>query len=214
MGRTDSESAAQQGQPEIQHQIGQAMDKAQRQAGQVVEQARGQGMSWLDGRKGMMCESLGSVAQALRDSSRSLGRDGNAPVGQYAETAAEQIERVAGYLQQRDMEQLVGDAERYARRNPGVFLGGALLLGMLAARFLKSAPMDADEEGSDTSYGPSYSAYGQGYGTGAAYGAYGTPGGSSASSGSTTAGPRHTSMYPTPPSHPSGPGMTGGDHGE
>jgi hypothetical protein len=66
---------------------------------------------------------------------------------------------------------LVGDVENFARRQPALFIGGALALGILAARFLKSS----SQQGStmrDYGYAPnrgqqgSYGGYGtRGYGT-------------------------------------------------
>jgi hypothetical protein len=53
--------------------------------------------------------------------------------------AAHQVEQFSRTLKERDVEQLYGEAEAFARRQPGVFLGGAVVLGFLAARFLKSS---------------------------------------------------------------------------
>jgi hypothetical protein len=60
-------------------------------------------------------------------------------LAQYANQAADQIERFSHYLQERDVDQLLGEAQRFARRQPTLFLGGAFALGLLAARFLKSS---------------------------------------------------------------------------
>jgi hypothetical protein len=49
---------------------------------------------------------------------------------------------VSGYLEARDIQDLVGEAESLARRSPALFLGGAFTLGVLAARFLKSSSPD------------------------------------------------------------------------
>ena len=38
------------------------------------------------------------------------------------------------------MDDIVREAEAFARRQPAVFIGGALALGLLASRFLKAAP--------------------------------------------------------------------------
>jgi hypothetical protein len=40
----------------------------------------------------------------------------------------------------RDVRQLAGELGTLARRRPGVFLGAGFAAGVLAARFLKSAP--------------------------------------------------------------------------
>jgi hypothetical protein len=60
-------------------------------------------------------------------------------VGQYAERAAGQTDRLSEYLHDKEASQLIGDVEDFARSRPSVFLGGAFVLGIAAARFLKSS---------------------------------------------------------------------------
>ncbi len=57
----------------------------------------------------------------------------------YSESVASQVEQFSRYLEKKDLRDVANDVERFARRNPAVFLGGAFALGLLAARFLKSA---------------------------------------------------------------------------
>jgi hypothetical protein len=45
---------------------------------------------------------------------------------------------VTAYLEEHDLEDLVYEAEDFARRKPELFVGGAFTLGLLAARFMKS----------------------------------------------------------------------------
>jgi hypothetical protein len=56
-----------------------------------------------------------------------------------ASSAALQAERSAQFLRESDARQIITKVEDAARRQPLVFLGGALLLGAIAARFLKAA---------------------------------------------------------------------------
>ena len=41
-------------------------------------------------------------------------------------------------MREKDVQAIVRDVERYAREQPALFLGGAFVLGLLGARFLKS----------------------------------------------------------------------------
>ena len=52
---------------------------------------------------------------------------------------ADHVERVSGYLEERDVNQLLEDAENFARRQPELFIGGALIAGLLVGRFIKSS---------------------------------------------------------------------------
>jgi hypothetical protein len=76
------------------------------------------------------------VADALRRSSEELKDNLIAP---YVGRAAEQIERVGDYLREARLEDVVKQAEGFARREPAIFLGGAFVLGMIGARFLRAS---------------------------------------------------------------------------
>jgi hypothetical protein len=70
-------------------------------------------------------------------------------------------------LQERDIDQIAFEVQDMARRQPAMFLGGAFLLGFMAARFLKSSG-DRGYRGEGAYYGyqgGSY-AYGGGYRSG------------------------------------------------
>jgi hypothetical protein len=49
------------------------------------------------------------------------------------------IERASDRLEQRNIEELMGDIGRFARSKPLAFFGAAVLLGLAATRFVKSA---------------------------------------------------------------------------
>ena len=54
-------------------------------------------------------------------------------------TAADGTERVATFLRETDAREMVGAVEDIARRQPLLFVGGALLIGIAASRFIKAA---------------------------------------------------------------------------
>jgi hypothetical protein len=119
---------------------------------------------------------LGQVSQAIRQSGEQL-RGEQPQVASVADTAAQQVDRVGDYLRHTDFEGLVRGAEDFARRQPAMFLGGALLLGIAASRFLKASP-----NGGQSGYGrgfrsDSYGSYGRSYG-GSSYGGSSYGGGS------------------------------------
>jgi uncharacterized protein YukE len=116
-----------------------AVESTQQAAGQAAGQAFDQAKSRLDSQKDQGAETLSQAAQALRHAGEDL-RQQNGTVAGVVDSAATQIDRAAGYLQSHSVDQLVGEAEDLARRNSTVFLGGAFVVGLLAARFLKSSP--------------------------------------------------------------------------
>jgi hypothetical protein len=84
---------------------------------------------------------LKHTADAIRQTGDQMRQqDQVAPVAQYADRAAGAVERFAGYLQERDTNQIVRDVERMAREKPVMFLASAFALGLTAVRFFKSSP--------------------------------------------------------------------------
>jgi hypothetical protein len=114
----------------------------------LVDGAKQRAVSAIDDKKGTAAQSLGTVAEALREAANKLGEGEAGPLGSYAESAAEQVDKIARYLREKDLQSLSRDAQTFARRHPEVFLGGAFLAGIMAARFLKSsAPRPTSGDG-------------------------------------------------------------------
>ena len=103
--------------------------------GRVRERATAQ----LATQKDKATDGLGSVARAVRDTTQHLRTNQHETVAQYAEKAADQIERFSQRLKEKDVSELLNDAQQLARRQPALFIGGAFALGLLGARFLKSS---------------------------------------------------------------------------
>lgn len=192
---------------QVKETVGQVADQAQQAAGQMVGQAREQVSSRLAGQKDRAAEGLTSVAQALRHTGQQLRDQDQQAFTGYIDSAASQVERISNYLRDNDLGRLVDDVERFARRQPALFLGGTFMLGVLGARFLKSsrpatagsyttgAPLAYRQQGYYTSYPTqtSVGAAGAGpnYRPGVTTGPYSTSGGSTTqSSSSYGTGPR------------------------
>jgi hypothetical protein len=86
---------------------------------------------------------IGSIAQAV---SRAAGEfDSDVPeAALYIRRTAGKIESVANAVRERDVRDLVGEVQDFARRQPTLFFGGAVILGFAALRFLKSSTPSAD----------------------------------------------------------------------
>ena len=116
-------------------------EKASEYAGQGRERAKPQ----IAKGKERASEQLEGIASALRSTGEQLHEQDQGSVGGYAEQAADQVERLSGYLRDREPEHLLNDVEDFARERPAIFLGGAFLLGAAAARFLKSSAGQREE---------------------------------------------------------------------
>ena len=114
-------------------------EQVQQKIGDLKEQVAGQATGRLEEQKAAASGGLNTVAHAFRQTGEQLRNDEQDGVARYVDQAAERIEEFSHYLGQRDMRELARDAERFARREPALFLGGAFAVGLIAARFLKSS---------------------------------------------------------------------------
>jgi hypothetical protein len=85
-------------------------------------------------------------------SSQHLRDQQHASASQYIERAAEEVDRLASYLDTRNVSEIVHQVEDLARRQPAVFVGGAVAVGFLAARFLKSSERSRNMPDLDRGY--------------------------------------------------------------
>lgn len=140
-------------------------EQVKQQTQQAVGQATQQAKSALASQKGQTAHGLTDVADALRQTGQQLQQK-NQPMdsmaGQVIARAATGVDDVAGYLQSRDLSQIMGDVESFARRNSTLFLGGAFVIGLAAARFLKSSP-PSSPTGSGAQGGSGYYGHQGGY---------------------------------------------------
>jgi hypothetical protein len=103
-------------------------DELKARAGTVVD----------DGRH-RVADRAGTLARALHGTADNLEREGDRQLSQWVHQAAEQVDRVVGYLDGHDAGGLMRDMEDLARRNPALFLGGTYAAGMVLGRFLRAA---------------------------------------------------------------------------
>jgi hypothetical protein len=103
--------------------------------GRVRERASAQ----IATQKDRATDGLGTIAQAVRRSTQELRGGSHDTLAEYVDQAADQLERFSGHLKNKDVSELLRDAQQLARRRPGVFIGSAFALGLIGARFLKSS---------------------------------------------------------------------------
>jgi hypothetical protein len=133
----------------------------------------------LDAQKDRAAEGLGSLVQALRQTSQQLREQNQgAAVDEYLTSATDQVERFSNYVRSANVSQMVNQVEQFARRQPRLFLGGAFVLGLLGARFLKSSGQASSSYSGPTPRGESLVLRGGHAGTPASRQSYGAAPGS------------------------------------
>ena len=123
-------------------QLGDVASDVQDKAVELRDQGRGKLGETLDRRTTEVGGQARQAAQVLRQSSTQLssGGEGNThQVAHLTDMAAEQCERFGGYLERASGEELLRDAEDFARRRPWMVAGIGLVAGLAASRFLKAS---------------------------------------------------------------------------
>ena len=127
----------------------QVVQQGKEVAGGLLDRAREQVRTQLTTQKDNAATGLNDVAQALLLSSNHLQEQGQGTVAHYGDQVAEQVTRLSGYLRERDVDDVLDEVQDFARQQPALFLGGAVLLGVIAARFLKSTSPSGGGRGGD-----------------------------------------------------------------
>lgn len=117
----------------------QAWAQTQEKVGQATSQAQEKAKSQLGEQKDRVASGVESVAQALRRTSDQLQEEQPGAVSDYVSKAADKLADISTYIRQNNINDLLREAESFARREPAIFLGSAFALGVIAARFLKSS---------------------------------------------------------------------------
>ena len=116
-----------------------AADELKQHARDLAEDAKTRARAAANQQKDAAAERVHGFASALRTAADDLsGRDQRLSAS-CVEQAADSLERVSGALQGQDFDELMGSVEDFARRQPVAFLGGAVLTGLVLARFMKSS---------------------------------------------------------------------------
>lgn len=125
-------------------QASEVADQAREQASRLSEQAREQISTRAEQQKERASGQLQDIGSALHETSGSLREREQDAAARFIEGAANQVERFSEYLRTHSVDDMMGEVERFARREPELFLGGAMLLGVMGARFLKSSSPERD----------------------------------------------------------------------
>jgi hypothetical protein len=126
--------------------------EAKRQARNLYGEARNQLSTQTSQQQQRAASGLRSLAEEMRSMAQQGG--GSGPVTELAHQAAERVHGVAGWLEQREPGDILHEVKNYARRNPGTFLVGAALLGVVAGRLTKNIAAAGDGlTGSQGAYG-------------------------------------------------------------
>jgi ElaB/YqjD/DUF883 family membrane-anchored ribosome-binding protein len=112
-----------------------AQDKAVELRAKGANQLRDQ----LDTKTTDVGRQAKSVAQAFRQSGEKLRGEGNTQAAGATDMAAQRVEQLGEYLERIQGDELLRDAERFARRRPWLLAGIGMFAGLVASRMMKAS---------------------------------------------------------------------------
>jgi hypothetical protein len=114
--------------------------EAQQTASEVKERGSEKASEQLDRRTNELGRQTKSLAEALRRTGRNMQQQGQSDgVERVTGGVADRLERVGGYLEGARGDNMLRDAERFARQHAWLVAGSAAFAGLLASRFLKAS---------------------------------------------------------------------------
>jgi hypothetical protein len=149
---------------------GETKDAAAERAGELSSEARGKAEEVREYareaaeerfRQGKDYASSEVEAQAARLRAAGSEWGDDSYPAQAAGYLADGLSQAADAIREQDLNGLMDDVTQFARRNPGMFLGGAALLGFAIARVMKASERAEhdDRRYASSGYGPRYDAY-------------------------------------------------------
>jgi hypothetical protein len=137
---------------------GELSEQAKAKASEAAAQARGMAEDRFDQGKEYASSEVEAQAERIRAAGAEWGDDSYP--AQAAGYLADGLSHAAVAIREQDLGGLMDDVTQFARRNPGMFLGGAALLGFAVARVMKASER---AEHDDRPYrGRGYDTYGRG----------------------------------------------------
>lgn len=116
-----------------------ATETVQNAAGGLTETLRQQITGPIATQQERVVDLLDTVALLLHKAGENAQEADKESIRTYVGKAADQVEGFADTIRERDADQLLKETKELAQNKPGLFVGGALVAGFLAARFLKSS---------------------------------------------------------------------------
>jgi ElaB/YqjD/DUF883 family membrane-anchored ribosome-binding protein len=116
-----------------------AASAAQEKAVELREQGSARMREQFDRRSTETGAQMRGLADALRRTANDLEYEDKGTATRLTGEAADRIDRIGGYLEQKSGDELMRDIESFARRRPWMLAGLGLLAGVAVARFAKAS---------------------------------------------------------------------------
>jgi uncharacterized protein YjbJ (UPF0337 family) len=108
-------------------------------AAQAAEEIKARGKDKLETGKKTAARGIEQLAGVLDEATGSLERSEQQSLAGYAQELAGSVRSFANNLRDRSVDDLIGETQTLARRNPALFFFGSVAVGIALSRFLKAS---------------------------------------------------------------------------
>ena len=122
----------------------------QHEAGAQVKGATEKAKSFADDQKDLAAGQINGVAAAINKVADELDSTDQQTVGRYARDLASGLSGLGKTVEERDIDDLMGMAQDFGRKQPVAFLGAAALAGFVASRFALASNHRRDNKPAST----------------------------------------------------------------
>ena len=131
----DTRMRAEERSGDVASMVGDAAEALTNRAAGVIKDTAA---DFAEARKREGAERIKGFGRAVHGAADEIGRE-IPQAADYVHKAADTIESAADQLRNRSVDELIGSLTRFARQQPVAAFAGAVLVGFVLSRFLKSA---------------------------------------------------------------------------
>jgi hypothetical protein len=117
----------------------QIMEEARSETERISHRVQSEGRKFFVEKKNLAAENVRGFAEAFRMTARNLEEQSNPTLAGWAHRAADVVSGWSDTLRDSDMNELSSRAKGMIRRNKGLLVGGAFVVGFALSRFLKAS---------------------------------------------------------------------------
>lgn len=136
-GPQEAKQTLAEGAEQVKGEAARATHELRRQGEEIAATATEQADRYASEQKEAGAKHVENFARAVERAADEL-ESSSPELARYAHSAASSVNRFSESLRQRNVRELIDDANDFARREPALFFGVAVMAGMAISRFLRS----------------------------------------------------------------------------
>ena len=106
---------------------------------QATDSVKQKAAESLNANRKTAAEEIEGMANAVRAAASDLQDQDREGLSHYVTELADSVSTLATGLRQKSVDELIHDVENIARKNPALFIGGSIAIGLCLARFAKAS---------------------------------------------------------------------------